>query len=93
MPGALIHRIRRLASGVPALLQRPRMLALQARYAGPIAFVRARLSPHSYLGLQLTLGALVLVGFSWLFGGIAEDVVTGDPLTVVDGSTAMRHRG
>ena len=93
MPGALIDRIRRLASCVPAFLQRPRMLALQARYAGPIAFVRARLSPDSYLGLQLTLGALVLVGFSWLFGGIAEDVVTGDPLTVVDVLVAQWFHG
>jgi len=36
------------------------------------------------MGLQLTLSALVLIGASRLFGGIAEDVVTGDPLTVVD---------
>jgi len=36
------------------------------------AFIQARLSPHSYLGLQLTLGALILIGASWLFGGIAR---------------------
>ena len=36
------------------------------------------------MGLQLTLSALVLIGARWLFGGIAEDVVTGDPLTIVD---------
>ena len=36
------------------------------------------------MGLQLTLSALVLIGASWLFGGIAEDVATGDPLTLVD---------
>ena len=32
----------------------------------------------------MTVGALVLVGASWLFGGISEDVLHGDPLTVVD---------
>lgn len=53
-------------------------------FARPIAFLRARLSRDSYLGLELTVGAVVLTGFAWLFGGIAEDVVTGDPLTVVD---------
>lgn len=58
--------------------------ALGRRYPRPVAFVRARLSRESYLGLQLTLGALVLTGFGWLFGGIAEDVATGDALTVVD---------
>ncbi len=41
-------------------------------------------APQGHLGLQLTLAALVLIGFSWLFGGIAEDVVSGDPLTVID---------
>lgn len=34
--------------------------------------------------MQLTAGATLLIGASWLFGGIAEDVVTGDPLTVID---------
>jgi membrane-associated phospholipid phosphatase len=67
-----------------AYLRGPEMLALRARYAGPIAFVRARLSPQGYLGLKLTVAALVLVAFSWLFGGIAEDVVSGDPLTLLD---------
>ena len=36
------------------------------------------------LGLGLWLGLVIAVGASWLFGGIAEDVVTGDPLTIVD---------
>ncbi len=34
--------------------------------------------------MYLTVGVLVLVTFAWIFGGIAEDVVTGDPLTRVD---------
>ena len=36
------------------------------------------------MGLQLTVGALAFTGAAWLFGGIAEDVLTGDPLTVFD---------
>ena len=65
-------------------IQRPRIAALRLRFAPQIAFLHARLSPRSYLGLNLTLGALLLIGASWLFGGIAEDVLTGDPLTLVD---------
>jgi len=38
--------------------------------------------------LHLVLGALILIGAGWLFGGIAEDVVNGDPLTVVDAHIA-----
>jgi undecaprenyl-diphosphatase len=34
--------------------------------------------------VQLTVGALVLLVSAWIFGAIAEDVVTGDPLTSVD---------
>lgn len=68
--------------------KRPRVVALSKRFAPQIAFVQARLSPQSFMGLSLTLGALVLIGASWLFGGIAEDVLTGDPLTVVDGQVA-----
>lgn len=40
--------------------------------------------PSSKLWLRLTVGALVLIAASWMFGGIAEDVVHGDPLTLLD---------
>ncbi|MCF7864617.1 MAG: phosphatase PAP2 family protein [Kiritimatiellales bacterium] len=43
-----------------------------------------RIPPHGHLGLHLALGVLILFGASWLFGGIAEDVMTGDPLTSLD---------
>jgi membrane-associated phospholipid phosphatase len=54
------------------------------RWVPRFTWLHARLSPGSYFGLQLTCGVLVFVGAAWLFGGIAEDVVTGDPLTVFD---------
>ena len=67
----------------------PRVTALRARFAPQIAFLHARLSPAEFIGLDLTLGATTLVGASFIFGGIAEDVVTGDPLTVVDREIAV----
>ena len=72
-------------------LQR-RIDALGQRYQRQIVFLRARFSPESYLGLQLTLGALALICASWVFGGIAEDVVSGDPLTLVDVQLAQWFR-
>jgi membrane-associated phospholipid phosphatase len=66
------------------LLQRPAVHRLHLRLAPQLAFIQARLAPGGYLGLQLTLGALTLLGASWLFGGIAEDVLSGDPLTQLD---------
>jgi undecaprenyl-diphosphatase len=65
-------------------VQQPRAVRFRRRFAPQIAFLGARLSPSGSLGLNLTVGALVVIGASWLFGGIAEDVLTGDPLTVVD---------
>jgi undecaprenyl-diphosphatase len=61
-----------------------RIVAALKRFAPYIAWLRARFSPEGYLGLQLTLGVLVFAAAAWLFGGIVEDVLTGDPLTVVD---------
>lgn len=53
-------------------------------FAPQAAWLRRRLSPESYFGLQLTLGVVLFAGAAWMFGGIAEDVVTDDPLTVID---------
>jgi undecaprenyl-diphosphatase len=69
--------------------EHPRVTALHTRFAPQIAFLQARLSPAGFLGLDLTIGATILIGASWMFGGIAEDVVTGDPLTVVDREFAV----
>jgi undecaprenyl-diphosphatase len=67
-----------------AFLAHPRVTALRRRYASQIAFLQARLSPQGYLGLHLTIGALVLIASAWLFGGITEDIMHGDPLAVID---------
>lgn len=67
-----------------ALIESPYIAIARRRFASQIDFVRARLSPRGYLGLQLTLGALVLLGASWVFGGITEDVLSDDPLALVD---------
>lgn len=62
----------------------PRLSDLGERYPRQIAFLKARLSPEGYLGLHLTIGALILIGATWLFGAIAEDVVNKERLTVMD---------
>jgi undecaprenyl-diphosphatase len=66
----------------------PWVVAVRPRVAPLVTFVEARLSPQGYLGLHLTLGALVLLATGWLFGAIAQDVVKGEPLTVVDAEVA-----
>ena len=49
-----------------------------------VSFIKERLSPESYLGLHLTAGLALSIIFVWIFGGITEDVLSGDPLVVID---------
>lgn len=48
------------------------------------AFVRARLSPEDYLGLHLSVGALVLMLAVFVFAQIAEDVMMAERITRLD---------
>jgi membrane protein DedA with SNARE-associated domain len=70
-------------------VEHPRAAALRRRFAPQLQFLRDRLSPEGYLGLQMTTGLLLFIGASWFFGGIAEDVMHGDPLTVIDKDIAV----
>ncbi len=45
-------------------------------------------SPAARLGIRLGIGAAILVVAAWLFGAVAEDVVTGDRITLVDAALA-----
>ncbi len=62
-----------------AIAAHPRMMALRRRFSLQLEFLFERLSPQGYLGLHLKIGILLIIGASWLFGGIAEDVVAGAP--------------
>ncbi|MBC7501469.1 MAG: phosphatase PAP2 family protein [Herminiimonas sp.] len=47
-------------------------------------FIAARLSPEGWLGMHLTIGLIALLLTGWLFAEIAEDVVHGDKITLID---------
>jgi membrane-associated phospholipid phosphatase len=53
------------------LATHPRVTALRTRFPSQIAFLQARLSPAGFLGLDLTTGAIILIGASWIFGKVA----------------------
>ena len=65
---------------------------LQHRFPREFSFVQARLSRAGLYGLYLTIGAVVFVGAAWLFGGISEDLITGDPLVLVDAFVSESFR-
>ncbi len=62
----------------------PRIRGFVERHPDLVLFVRERLSPESYLGLHLTVGLAISAVFVWVFGGITEDILTGDPFVAVD---------
>lgn len=57
---------------------------MQSRSEKWTKFLKARLSPEEFLGLHLTVGVLLLTAATWVFAAVAEDVATGEALTVID---------
>src|SRR5829696_8023158 len=74
----------RLVGWGDALLAHPPVARLRTRYDAQLEWLLRRLTPGQYLGLHLTVGLLAAAGGLWLFGGIAEDVLTGDPIVRFD---------
>jgi hypothetical protein len=52
-------------------------------------FLSARFSPEGEMGLHFTVGLALILLAAFLFGEIAEDVVDGDTITVVDAELAQ----
>jgi undecaprenyl-diphosphatase len=67
-----------------AALSYPPVARMRVRYDNQLRWVLRRLAPGQYLGLHLTLGLALAAGCLWLFGGLAEDVVTSDPIVRID---------
>jgi undecaprenyl-diphosphatase len=47
-------------------------------------FLAARFSPKAEMGLHFTIGVALILGAAWAFGAIAEDVVEGSAITLLD---------
>jgi undecaprenyl-diphosphatase len=47
-------------------------------------FLSARFSPEGEMGLQFTIGVALILCAAFVFGELAEDVVTGDTITLLD---------
>jgi membrane protein DedA with SNARE-associated domain/membrane-associated phospholipid phosphatase len=69
-------------------LHYPPVARLRERYDRQLRWLWRRLTPGQYLGLHLTLGLAFAAGCLWLFGGLAEDVLTNDPLVRYDKAIA-----
>jgi membrane protein DedA with SNARE-associated domain/membrane-associated phospholipid phosphatase len=78
------HNRQRMVEWGEALLAYPPVARLRTRYDVQLGWLLRRLTPGQYLGLHLTVGLLAAAGGLWLFGGIAEDVLTGDPIVHFD---------
>jgi membrane protein DedA with SNARE-associated domain/membrane-associated phospholipid phosphatase len=74
----------RLVGWGEALLAYPPVARLRRRYDAQLGWLLRRLTPGQYLGLHLTVGLLAAAGCLWLFGGLVEDLLTGDPIVRFD---------
>src|SRR5215207_4190897 len=82
------HNRARLVGWGEAVLAYPPVARLRTRYDAQLFWLLRRLTPGQYLGLHLTVGLVAAAGCLWLFGGLAEDVLTGDPIVRFDRATA-----
>jgi len=71
-----------------AVLAYPPVARLRERYDRQFRWLLRRLTPGQYLGLHLTIGLMAAAGCLWLFGGLAEDILTNDPLVQYDRAIA-----
>jgi undecaprenyl-diphosphatase len=74
----------RVSAGWRRVANDPRFADFRQHHAKLWMFVAARFARGEYLGLHLTIGLLVSLAGLWLFGGITEDVIHHDPLTLLD---------
>ncbi|WP_228282624.1 bifunctional DedA family/phosphatase PAP2 family protein [Rubrobacter tropicus] len=81
------HRALLVSYG-EVVLSWPRVARLRVRYDSQLRWLLRRLTPGQYLGLHLTLGLSFAGGCLWLFGGLAEDLLTKDPLVRYDHAIA-----
>jgi len=70
------------------VLAAPWMVRFRQRYARELLWLRQRLTPGQYMGLHITVGLAAAVGFLWIFGGVAQDVIAHDPLVQLDQTLA-----
>jgi len=78
------HNRGRLVGWGEAVLAYPPVARLRTRYDTQLRWLLRRLTLGQYLGLHLTVGLLAAAGGLWLFGGLAEDLLTGDPIVHFD---------
>jgi membrane protein DedA with SNARE-associated domain/membrane-associated phospholipid phosphatase len=78
------HNRGRLVGWGEAVLAHPPVARLRTRYDTQLRWLLRRLTLGQYLGLHLTVGLLAAAGGLWLFGGLAEDLLTGDPIVHFD---------
>ena len=78
----------RLVGYAEAVLAYPPLARLRTRYDSQLRWLLRRLTPGQYLGLHLTVGLMAAAGCLWLFGGLAEDLLTNDPLVRFDRAVA-----
>jgi len=62
----------------------PGIKAFTRNHPSLVVFLTERLSPKKYLGLHLTAGLFLSSIFIIILGKIIEDILTGDPLVLVD---------
>jgi membrane-associated phospholipid phosphatase len=60
------------------------LTSLSTRFPRAAQFASRRLDPHHPWGLSWTLASIGILAGLWLFGGVLEDLITKDPMVLLD---------
>ena len=82
------HQIKRKNRRSYSFPQQP-IKNVDASFTPKLSFIEARLSPHHMFGLHFTVGALIFISSALLFAIIAENVLSGHSLTLIDTQIAQ----
>lgn len=61
----------------------------RSRWERHLRFLQARLSPEGYMGLHLTVGAIVILLSAWGFTELADEIAEGDLARLDEGAVAF----
>ncbi|CAN5715091.1 hypothetical protein BH24ACT21_BH24ACT21_06820 [soil metagenome] len=84
----VVNNRDRIVAYRDSFLSYPPVARFRERFDRQLSWTFRRLTPGQYLGLHLTLGLLAAAGCLWLFAGLAEDLLTRDPLVRFDQTVA-----
>ncbi|MBR8744609.1 VTT domain-containing protein [Nocardiopsis sp. MG754419] len=81
----IAHHPDRVRAWAERQTGRPSVRRVLDRYDRQVRWLARRFRPHAVLGLELTLGVVLVAAGGWFFGALLQDVIVGEESVRGDG--------